>query len=61
MIFDISDCKCEFYLREKPNYFFFSIFLCRHVVFSYQFPPERSENDSENEIGWLVTPLPIVD
>jgi len=30
------------------------------IIFSYDFPPERSESDRKNEIGWLVTPLPIV-
>ena len=30
------------------------------IVLSFEFPPERSENDAENEIGWLVAPLPII-
>jgi hypothetical protein len=47
-------------LKRKTKLFFLLCFFMPSVVFSYEFPPERSESDAENEIGWLVAPLPIV-
>ena len=47
-------------LKRKTKLLFLLCFFMPSVVFSYEFPPERSESDAENEIGWLVAPLPIV-
>jgi len=48
------------YLNRKIKLLFLFCFLMPSIVFSFEFPPERSESDADNEIGWLVAPLPIV-
>jgi len=47
-------------LKRKTKLLFLLCFLIPSVVFSYEFTAERSESDAENEIDWLVAPLPIV-
>jgi len=38
-------------LKRKTKLLFLLCFFMPSVVFSYEFPPERSESDAENEIG----------
>jgi len=47
-------------LKRLSKLLFFLCFFMPSIVLSFEFPPERSENDAENEIGWLVAPLPII-
>ena len=47
-------------LKRLSKLLFFICFFMPSIVLSFEFPPERSENDAENEIGWLVAPLPII-
>ena len=47
-------------LKRKTKLLFLLCFLKPSVVLSYNFPPDRPEIDAENEIGWLVAPLPII-
>ena len=48
------------FLNRKIRLLFLCFFLLPSIVFSIDFPPERSTSDADNEIGWLVAPLPIV-
>jgi hypothetical protein len=48
------------FLSRKIRLLFLCCFLLPSIVFSVDFPPERSASDADNEIGWLVAPLPIV-
>ena len=45
---------------RKIKLLFICSFLMPTLVFSFDFPPERSESAADKEIGWLVAPLPIV-
>ena len=47
-------------LKRLSKLLFFLCFFMPSIVLSFEFSPERSENDAENEIGWLVAPLPII-
>ena len=46
--------------NRRSLVFFLCFFLMPSIVFSVDFPPDRSASDTDNEIGWLVAPLPIV-
>ncbi|RTZ90341.1 MAG: hypothetical protein DSY93_04850, partial [SAR324 cluster bacterium] len=45
-------------LKRKTKLLFLLCFLIPSVVYSYEFPPERTKREADKELGWMFAPLP---
>jgi hypothetical protein len=45
-------------LKRKTKLLFLLCFFMPSVVFSYEFPPERTKREADKELGWMFAPLP---
>ncbi len=48
----------KYLFGSKIILWFLSCLFLPSMVFSYEFPPERTVREADKELGWMFAPLP---